>query len=135
MSSSLKFLFNYKSQLWAGLALNFVLLVYVYFIVDGGPTSVQQGGDWLEVLNEVPISIVFFLAAILKPFLMVWWRCRKNVDVITFAGTVMLAITVIACVIAWVAGTPMVKDLAMYISWVFLWAASAYFVLIPQQTR
>lgn len=132
MTAVLKLLFNHKSQLLAGLVLNVALMVYVYIIVDGG--AVQHKKDWLSLLNEMPITVVFFLAAILKPYLMVWWRCRKNVDVIASAGTVMLVITAIACVIALNAGSALAKDLAMYINWAFLWAASTYFVLLPQRS-
>lgn len=64
---------------------------------------------------------------------MVWWRCRKNADVVALAGAMMLGVAVIACAIAWTAGKPMVKDLTMYISWVLLWSVSTYFVLIPQR--
>lgn len=134
MTAALKFLFNHKSQLLAGLVLNVALMIYVYIIVGGGAASLQHKEDWLSILNEVPITIVFFLAAILKPYLMVWWRCRRNVDVITSAGTVMLVITAIAGVIALSAGSALAKDLAMYINWAFLWAASTYFVLLPQQS-
>lgn len=130
----LKAVLNYKSLLLAGLALNVALIIYVYFVVDGGPASVQQGGDWMAILNEVPITLLFFLAAVFKPYLMVWSKCRNNSDVILPAGTVMLITTTIACLIIILAGQAVTKDLALYINWALLWGASAYFVLTPQRT-
>lgn len=131
----MKLFFNHKSQLLAGLALNIALMIYVYFMVDGGPVSVRQSGDWLAILNEVPLTLLFFLAAILKPYLMVWWRCKKNAEVISWAGMVMLATTAVAClIIFFLAEKPITKNVTLYVNWVFLWGASTYFVLIPQRT-
>lgn len=128
-------LFNHKSQLLAGLALNIALMIYVYFMVDGGPASMRRSGDWLAILNEVPLTLLFFLAAILKPYLMVWWRCKKNAEVSWWAGMAMLATTAVTClIIVFLAEKPLAKDMALYINWVFLWGASTYFVLIPQRT-
>ena len=129
----IKLIINYKSLLLAGLALNIVLIIYVYFIVEGGPVSVQQSGDWVAILNEVPMTLLLFLAAVFKPYLMIWSRCRKNRDVISFAGTVMLATTAIAGLIIILAGNILTKDLALYLNWALLWGASAYFVLTPQR--
>jgi len=130
----MKLMFNFKSLLLAGLALNVALIIYVYFMVDGGPVSVQQGGDWMAILNEVPMTVLFFLAGVFKPYLMVWSKCRKNSDLILQAGTVMFTTTAIACLISFVADIKMAKDMALYINWALLWAASAYFVLLPRQT-
>lgn len=131
----MKLFFNHKSQLLAGLVLNIALMIYVYFMVNGGPASMRQSGNWLEILNEVPLTILFFLAAILKPYLMVWWRCKKNVEVISWAGMVMLATTAVAClIIFFLAEKPVMKDVTLYVNWVFLWGASTYFALIPQRT-
>ena len=51
-------IFSYKSLLIAGLFLNVALFIYVYFIVDGGPTSVQQDGGWMAIISEIPITFV-----------------------------------------------------------------------------
>lgn len=130
----IKLIFNHKSLLLAGIALNVALMIHVYFIVDGGPASMQQGGNLMAVLNEVPMTILFFLASVFKPYLMVWSRCRGNSDIILSAGTVMFSTTAIACLIVSLAGKPVIKDLTLYINWAFLWAASAYFALTPQRT-
>lgn len=129
----LKLIFNYKSLLLTGLALNIFIIIYIYFIVDGGPVSVQQGGDWMAILNEVPMTILFFLAGVFKPYLMVWSRCRKNFDVISLAGTLMLTTTLIAFFIIIYSEKALTKDLALYLNWALLWGASAYFVLTPQR--
>lgn len=130
----MKLILNHKSLLLAGLALNIALIIYVYLIVEGGPVSVQQSGGWLAILNEVPMTILFFLAAVFKPYLMVWSRYRKSSEVIVLAGTVMLTTTAIACLIIILSEKTLTKDLTLYINWALLWGASAYFVLIPQRT-
>ena len=129
----LKQILNYKSLLLAGLLLNVVLMIYVYFIVDGGPASVQQSGDWMAILNEVPITLLFFLAAVFKPYLMVWSKCKKNISIALSAGATMFTTTAIACIIIFLTKQAMIKDLTMYINWALLWGASAYFVLVPQR--
>ena len=130
---SIRQMLNYKSLLLAGLLLNVALMIYVYFIVDGGPASVQQSGDWMAILNEVPITLLFFLAAVFKPYLMVWSKCKKNISIALSAGATMFATTAIACLIIFIAKQAMIKDLTMYINWALLWGASAYFVLVPQR--
>lgn len=119
--------------LLAGLILNVVLMYYIYFIVDGGPVALRQGGDWAAILSEVPLTLVFFLAAVFKPYLMVWSRCRNNPSVARSAGGVMLATTLLAGLAIMLAGQPIAKDLALYINWALLWSASAYYVLLPQR--
>jgi len=123
---------GYKPLLLAGLALNIALMAYVYFMVGGGPAALKQGGDWMAILNEIPMTILFFLAGVFKPYLMVWSKCRKNSDVILWAGSVMFTTTIIACLISYIVDSNVAKDMALYINWAVLWAASAYFVLLPQ---
>lgn len=123
-----------KPLLFVGLFLNIALMIYVYFLKNGGPASLQQGGDWLAIWNEVPMTFLFFLAAIIKPYLMVWARCRKNFDLIFQAGAVMLFTTAPACLIAILAQQALTRDLTMYINWALLWGASTYFALIPQRS-
>ncbi|MDD2720294.1 MAG: hypothetical protein PHH47_03170 [Gallionella sp.] len=108
-------------------------MFYVYFIVDGGPAALRQGGDWVAILNEVPLTLVFFLAGVFKPYLMVWSRCRKHPSVVRSAAFVMLATTLLAGLVMLLSRQPIAKDLALYINWALLWAASAYYVLLPQQ--
>ena len=120
-------------MLLAGLALNIALMGYIYFLVDGGPAAVKQG-DWMAILNEIPMTLVFFLAGVFKPYLMVWSKCRKNPDVIMAAGRVMLVSTAIACWASYSFESNVAKDMALYINWAMLWAASAYYVLLPQPT-
>ena len=127
-------IFNFKLIILAGLALNIAITIYVYFLVDGGPVSLKQGGDWTEILNEVPMVVLFYLAGVLKPYLMVWSKCRQNPDIISMAGTVMLATTVIASLIIILAATPLTKDMTLYSNWALLWGASAYYVLTRQRT-
>lgn len=122
-------IFSYKSLLIAGLFLNVALFIYVYFIVDGGPTSVQQDGGWMAIISEIPITFVFFLASVFKPYFMVWSNCRQNSVVITSAGLVMLATTIVASLIAIMAVQAVTKNIALYINWALLWGAAAYFVL------
>ena len=122
-------IFSYRSLLIAGLFLNVALFIYVYFIVDGGPTSVQQDGGWIQILSEIPITFVFFLASVFKPYFMVWSKCRQNLAVITSAGLVMLATTTVASLVAILAVQAVTKNVALYINWVLLWGAAAYFVL------
>lgn len=121
---------DYRAHLFAGLFLNIALMIYVYFVVDGGPASVRDG-NWIAMLNEVPTTALFFLAAILKPYLMVWWKCRPYTATFALAGKVMLLTTLLACLIVSISGSPMANDLTMYINWVLLWGASTYFVLVP----
>lgn len=121
---------DYRMQLFFGLFLNVALMVYVYFVVDGGPASMRDG-NWLSILNEVPTTALFFLAAILKPYLMVWWKCRPYTATFAMAGNVMLLTTLLACLIVSLSANPLANDLAMYINWVLLWGASTYFVLVP----
>lgn len=129
----MKLIFSHKSLLLVGLVLNIGLIIYVTFIAEGGFASVQQG-DWKAIVNEVPMSLLFFLAAVIKPYLMIWSKCRKDIDIISLAATVMLATTVIAGVIILMAEKNMTRDLTMYINWAILWGASYYFVLAPRQT-
>ena len=131
---SLRKIFNYKSLLLAGLSLNVALLIYVYFIVDGGPASVRQSGDWMAILNEVPITLLFFLAAVFKPYLMVWSKSKKHISIGSSAGATMFATTACACLIIYLAKQAVTKDLTLYINWALLWGASAYFVLVPQES-
>ena len=130
---SMKSLFSYKSLLLSGLVLNIALMIYVYFIVDGGPVSIRQHAGWVAILNEVPIVVLFYLAGIVKPYLMLWSKSKNNSDGISLAGTVMLTTTAFACLIIILAGKPLTKDLTLYINWAFLWGTSAYFVLIPKR--
>lgn len=129
----MKLIFNYKSLLLAGLSLNIALMIYIYFLVDGGSAAMRQGGGWMAILNEIPMTVLFFLAGVFKPYFMVWSKCRKHPELIWRAAAVMFATTAMACLISFVAKTGMVKDMALYINWAFLWAASAYYVLINQQ--
>jgi hypothetical protein len=124
---------SYKSILLAGLFLNVAVFIYVYFIVDGGPASVLQDGGWIAIFNDVPITALFFLASVFKPYLMVWSKCRNDSVVITTAGVVMLATTAIACLIIILAVQAVTKNIALYINWALLWGVSAYFVLTPQR--
>ncbi|MEW5904326.1 MAG: hypothetical protein AB1722_08300 [Pseudomonadota bacterium] len=121
---------DYRMQLFFGLFLNVVLMVYVYFVVDGGPASMRDG-NWLSILNEMPSTALFFLAAILKPYLMVWWKCRPHTATFAMAGNVMLLTTLLACLVVSLSANPLANDLAMYINWALLWGASTYFVLVP----
>ena len=130
---SMKVLFSYKSLLLYGLVLNIALMIYVYFVVDGGPVSIRQDAGWVAILNEVPIVVLFYLAGILKPYLMLWSKSRKDLEGISLAGAVMLTTTAIACLIIILAGKPLMKDLTLYINWALLWGTSAYFVLIPKR--
>jgi hypothetical protein len=127
-------IFNFKLIILAGLALNIAITIYVYFMVDGGPVSLKQGGDWMAILNEIPMVVLFYLAGVLKPYLMIWSKCRKNPDIISMASTVMLATTAVASWIIMLAATPITKDVTLYSNWALLWGASAYYVLIPQRT-
>jgi hypothetical protein len=129
-------IFMYRALLLAGLCLNVALFVYVYFMVDGGPASVHQdGGGWTAIFNEIPITFVFFLASVFKPYLMVWSKCRNDSAVITAAALVMLATTVVASMIAVLAEHVVMKNIVLYINWAFLWSVSAYFVLTrPRDT-
>ena len=124
---------SFKARLLAGFALNMVLLSYVYFGVEGGPVSIQQGGGWEAILNELPQTILIFMVAVLMPYIMVWSRCKKNTAVISLASTVMLASTVISCVLIVLAHKPVIKELTLDLSWVILWGTSVYFVLMPQR--
>jgi len=130
----IKQIFNFKLMILAGLALNIAITIYVYFLVDGGPVSFKQGGDWVEILNEVPMVVLFYSAGVLKPYLMVWSNCRKNPDTISMAGAVMLATTAIASLIIILAATPITKDVTLYSNWALLWGASAYYVLTHKRT-
>jgi multisubunit Na+/H+ antiporter MnhB subunit len=129
-----KKLFSFKLIMLAGLALNIAITIYVYFMVDGGPVSLKPGGDWMAILNEIPMVVLFYLAGVFKPYLMIWSKCRKNPATISMASTVMLATTAIASWIIWLAATPITKDVTLYSNWALLWGASAYYVLIPQRT-
>jgi hypothetical protein len=120
----------YRTLLFAGLFMNVALFVYVYFKVDGGPASVQQGGGWSAIFNEIPITFLFFLASVFKPYFMVWSKCRKDFAAITSAALVMLATTAVASLIAFLAEQVVTKDIVLYVNWAFLWGASAYFVLM-----
>ncbi len=131
---SIKEIFNFKWIVLTGLALNIAITIYVYFMVDGGPASLKPGGDWMGILNEIPMVVLFYLAGVLKPYLMIWSKCRKNPAMISMAGTVMLATTAIAGLIIMLAETPLTKDVTLYSNWALLWGASAYYVLIPQRT-
>jgi hypothetical protein len=113
-------LFGYKPILLAGLFLNVALFVYVYFIVDGGSASIQLDGGWMAILNEVPITLLFFLASVFKPYLMVWSKCRNNSFLITSAGLVMLATTAAASLIAILAVQVVTKNIVLYINWALL---------------
>jgi hypothetical protein len=130
----IKKILNFKLIILTGLALNIAITIYVYFMVDGGPVSLKQGGDWMAILNEVPMVVLFYLAGVLKPYLMIWSKCRKNPDIISAASTVMLVTTAIASWIIILAATPLTKDITLYCNWALLWGASAYYVLIPQRT-
>ncbi len=126
-------IFNHAVQLLAGFMLNVALLIYVYFVVEGGPVAIQQGGDWVAILNEVPQTIVIFIVAVFMPYIMVWSRCKENSAAISLAGTVMLTPTVIACVVIVSAQQALTKELTLDISWLILWGIAVYFVLIPQK--
>jgi hypothetical protein len=128
-----KLFFNYKSLLLAGLVLNIAVIIYVYFIVGGGPASMKQSGDWMAIFNEVPLTFLFFLAAVFKPYLMVWSKCRKYIDVVFTAGMVMLATTAISSLIILLAKQTLTQDLTMYVNRALLWGTSTYFVLAPKQ--
>ena len=125
---------NHAVRLLAGFMLNIALLIYVYFVVEGGPVAIHQGGDWMAILNEVPQTIVIFMVAVFMPYIMVWSRCKENSAVISLAGTVMLAPTVIACVVIASAQQALTKELTLDISWLILWGIAVYFVLIPQKS-
>jgi hypothetical protein len=126
-------IFSYQSIILAGLSLNVAVFIYVYFIVDGGPASVLQDGGWMAIFNDVPITVLFFLASVFKPYLMVWSKCRNNSVVITTAGVTMLATTAVACLIIILAVQAVTKNVTLYINWALLWGVSAYFVLTPQR--
>ncbi len=128
----MKLLLSYKSALLSGLVLNIALMIYVYFVVDGGPVSIRQGAGWVAILNEVPIVVLFYLAGIVKPYLMLWSKSKNNSDGILFAGTVMFTTSAIACLIIIFASKAVTKDLTLYINWALLWGTSAYFVLVPK---
>jgi hypothetical protein len=120
---------NFKSIMLAGLILNVAMTVYVYFLVDGGPASLKQGGDWVAILNEIPMVVLFYLAGVLKPYVMVWSNCRNNPGIVFAAGVAMFATSAIAALVIFVATTPLVKDITLYSNWAFLWGTSAYYVL------
>lgn len=124
---------NHAASLLAGFILNITLLIYVYFMVEGGPVSIQQGGDWIAILNEVPQTILVFLVAVFMPYLMAWSRCKENVDLIFMASTIMLATTVISCVVIITAQHALTKELTLDIGWLTLWGTAFYFALIPQK--
>ncbi|MGC2166162.1 MAG: hypothetical protein WA632_09135 [Gallionella sp.] len=128
----IKQIFDFKLIIVVGLALNIALTIYVYFIVDGGPVSLKQGGDWTEILNEIPMVVLFYLAGVVKPYLMIWSKCRENPDIILKASTVMLVTTAIATMLIMFASTPLAKDLTLYSNWALLWGTSAYYVVTPQ---
>lgn len=126
-------IFSRAISLLAGFILNIALLIYVYFLVGGGPVSIQQGGDWIAILNEVPQIILIFMVAVFMPYLMVWSRCKENSDLISLAGKVMLATTLISCAVIITAQHALTQELALDISWLILWSTAFYFALIPQK--
>ncbi len=84
---------------------------------------------WFD-FKAIWLSALFFLAAIVKPYVMAWWRCKARVDVIAMAGNVMLLTTLFVSLIVSLSASTLADDLAMYINWVLLWGASTYFVLV-----
>lgn len=127
-------IFNHAVQLLAGFMLNVALLIHVYFVVGGGPVAIQQGADWVAILNEVSQTIVIFIVAVFMPYIMVWSRYKENPTATSLAGTAMLTPTVVACVVVVSAQQALTKELALDISWLILWGIAVYFVLIHQKS-
>lgn len=125
---------NHAMRLLAGFVLNITLLIYVYFVVEGGPVAIQQGGELLAILNELPQTILIFLLAVFMPYFMVWSKCKEASVEISQASAVMLATTVISCVVVASAKQALTKELALDIGWMFLFGTAVYFVLVSPRT-
>lgn len=118
---------------FAGLIINVALVCYVYFFVEGGPVALQQGGDWMAVLNEVPQTVLITIAGILLPYYMVWNKLRRNPSRLKTASQVMLAVTISAAAVIVFAHAAMIREVAMDISWVILWFTAVYFMMAPDR--
>lgn len=116
---------------FAGLLINILLVFYVYFFVEGGPIALQQGGDWVAVMNEVPQTVLIIIAGILLPYYMVWNKRKSSPAIIATAGYVMLGVTLCSALVIVLASAAMIKEVTMDISWVILWFTAVYFMMAP----
>jgi hypothetical protein len=119
--------------LLAGFILNIILVIYAYFIVEGGSAAINQGADWPTILNEIPQTLMIIGIAIFMPYIMVWSRCRKNISIAALAGKIMLATTLLSAVLLFIVQQALSKELILDMSWVVLWSIAVYFILMPQQ--
>jgi hypothetical protein len=121
---------NYALPLLAGFILNIGLVIYVYLLVEGGPVA----GNWLEILNEVPQTILIFIVAIFLPYFMLWSRRKKISSTLFLAGCLMLTTTAASCLVIASANEALTKEMTMDIGWLALWGIAVYFVIIPPPT-
>jgi|APCry1669189101_1035198.scaffolds.fasta_scaffold00597_6 hypothetical protein len=118
---------------FSGLVVNAVLELYVYFWVDGGPTLLKSGGDWVAILNEIPGDLVTFVVTIVLPYLMIW--AQHDPAKVSSAGKAMLATTLLSAMVIIVSDHSLVKVLAMDIGWVVLWFTAFYFLMVKNSNR
>jgi hypothetical protein len=119
------------TMLLAGFILNIALVIYVYFVVEGGSPAINQGADWPTILNEIPQTLLIIAIAIFMPYLMVWSRNKRNAAIAAQAGKIMLATTSLCAALLFSAHETLSKELVLDMSWVLLWSVSIYFVLMP----
>lgn len=124
--------FRYPVSLLSGLILNIGLVAYVYFVVEGGPVALKQGGDWPAILNEIPQTVLIFSLAILLPYWMVWSRRMADFAWLSRVGRAMLAETLVCAALVASFHEALYKELTMDIGWVMLWGVASYFVLIAK---
>jgi hypothetical protein len=116
----------------AGFILNIALVIYVYFVVEGGSPAINQGADWPTILNEIPQTLLIIAIAIFVPYIMVWSRNKRNAAIASLAGKIMLATTSLCAVLLFSVHETLSKELVLDMSWVLLWSASIYFTLRPR---
>lgn len=124
-----------NAPFFIGFIVNIVLVLYVYFAVEGGPASMRQGGDWVAILNEIPETLVTIIVAIALPYLMIWTRSKNERDITASAGKAMLATTLISAAAIILSRNSMAKELSMDIGWVILWFTAFYFLMVQNITR
>ena len=127
--------FYYHAPLLLGFSLNIVMFIYVYFVVEGGPAATREGFDWLAIFNEVPQTILIVLIGIFSPYFMLWAKFRNKSSRILIAGSVMLATTVISCLLVSIIQIAVYREIMMDVSWVILWAIAVNFILSPQEAQ
>ncbi len=113
-----------------GFAANVAMVFYVYLVEEGGPISIQQGGNWLEMLNEVPQTILIYIVAVFMPYFMIWSKCRESAKY-RLASNLMLVTTSICCLLLIIVEATLSKELVVDIGWVLLWAIALFFLLVP----